>query len=94
MTAGLQRLQHLEVHGSSSHSVAEERPGLLNKVLGGLTGLHLRVGSMDCSDIASPNLRCLTVIMHDRYQLGRRLQGAETSIPRGQVMCSLSPLPS
>ena len=62
-SAGLQKLQALEVHGY--FNVEEENPGLLNKVLEGLTSLHLRVFDMRCSDIASPNLRCLTVIMRE-----------------------------
>ena len=81
LSAGLQKLQHLELHGSLDHSVAEEKPGLLNKVLEGLFSLHLRAAAMRCSDIASPNLRCLTVIMRDRDELGR-LPGAVTSMQR------------
>ncbi len=61
--AGLQKLQTLEVHGNSQ--VGEDTPGLLNKVLEGLTSLHLRAWNMDCSDVASPTLRCLTVISFD-----------------------------
>ena len=79
LIAGLPKLQHLEVHGLWYHTVAEEKPGLLNKVLEGLTSLHLRVDALHCSDITSPNLRCLTVILNDRRD-DRRLQGAGSSI--------------
>ena len=34
--AGLPKLQRLELHGPSNHRVAEEKPGLLKKVLDGL----------------------------------------------------------
>ena len=69
MVTGLRKLQHVEVHGSLDHIVAEEKPGLLNKVLEGLTSLHLRALSMQCSDIASPNLCYLTVIKLDSGRL-------------------------
>ena len=92
LIAGLQKLQLLEVQGSWSHSVAEERPGLLNRVLEGLTSLHLRAFALRCSDVASPDLRCLTLILsRDGDELGR-LQGAHSSILTGQFQRSLMPL--
>ena len=77
LVAGLQKLRHLEVHGSKRHSLAEQKPGLLNKVLEGVTRLLMRARSVDCSDIASPNLRCLTVIIYYDHQSGQNqdLQG-------------------
>lgn len=42
--------------------MGEERSGLLNNMLEGITSLNLRGHGMFCSDIASPSLRCLTVI--------------------------------
>ena len=72
-----------------NHRVAEEKPGLLKKVLDGLTSLHLRASALDCSDIASPNLRCLAIMLDDRL---RRLQGANSSILRSQTERSLRPL--
>ena len=60
-----------------THSVTEQKPGLLNKVLEGVTSLLMRARSMECSDIVSPNLRCLTVIIYYDHQSGQNqdLQG-------------------
>ena len=60
---------------------------MLNKVLEGLTSLHLRALSMQCSVIASPNLCCLTVIKLD----SGRLPGANPSSVH-QVKRSLTAL--
>ena len=86
--AGLQKLQNMDIHGTC-FSVGEEKPGLLNKMFEGLTSLHLRATSMPCSDIASPNLRCLTVIMRGLNDL----PGAGSSI-HWQILLtrSLGPL--
>ena len=76
-SAGLQKLQTLEVLGRSD--VGEEKPGLLNKILKGLTSLHMRASSLRCSDIASPNLRCLSVIKLSKFDRGS-LPGADSSM--------------
>lgn len=44
--------------------VGEERPGVLNRLLAGITALHLRGQTMACADVESPALRALTVIFH------------------------------
>ena len=71
--------------------MAEEKPGLLNKVLEGLTSLYLSASAMRCSDIASPNLRCLTAIINGGHEPGS-LQGEDNSIPRSQTKRSLRPV--
>lgn len=58
--AGLRRLQTLEVGGLLT--LGEERPGLLNEMLEGISSLHLRGQLLLCSDITSPSLRCLTLL--------------------------------
>ena len=71
--------------------MGEEKPGLLNSILEGLTSLHLRGWSMLCSDIASPNLRCLTVIILDRSEHGL-LPGMDGSMHGAQQRQQADPI--
>ena len=91
ITAGLRKLQSLEMLHASC--LGEEKPGLLRRLLEGISSLHLRLegrGPMRCGDIASPNLRCLTVLKHHISKHGG-LPGANipTNVP--QVKHSLEP---
>ena len=69
-SAGLQNVQDLRLCGQVAF--AEEKQGILNTVLEGVTSLHLAGSDMRCSDIASPSLRYLTALLHTR-----RLPGAD-----------------
>ena len=68
--AGLRKLRDLKLCGKVD--LGEKSQGVLNKMLEGVTSLHLRGSEMHCSDVASPTLHCLTAIVH-----ASRLPGGE-----------------
>ena len=74
----------------ASH-LGEEKPGLLNQILEGLTSLVLRGWTMLCSDIASPTLRCLTVLTLSTRRLpGARAPDSRIYVERKTKPCELN----
>lgn len=70
-SAGLRNLQDLNICGAVAF--AEEKPGILNRMLEGIISLHLTGLDMCYSDIESTSLRYLTALLHTS-----RLPGADS----------------
>ena len=82
--AGLCKLQDFTLLGDVFY--AEEKQGVLYKMLKGVSSLHIKGFGMRCDDIASPSLRNLTALVHTC-----RLPGADRFSAFGS---QLSPVPS